>query len=66
MSESYLNGYRFGKAYASNYGTQKLLTSIRHPQFAAWTAQGGRTPADARNYHAGMIDAALAVVQGEK
>jgi hypothetical protein len=58
MSESYINGYRFGVAYASNRGMTALLRIALNP--------ARFHPSTPHEYRAGVVDAALAVVQGAK
>jgi hypothetical protein len=65
MSESYVNGYRFGVAYASNYGNAALLRFTR-TRVEPHRCNDAGCACDGRNYNAGIIDAALAVVQGVK
>lgn len=50
----YMNGFHFGFRYARGYGFRSLLK-------AALKGIAGKPAA----YHAGVVDAALALVQGE-
>lgn len=54
--DAYNNGYRFGTVYGFNYGKDSLLRAVRQAG-----ADNGR--AYVKDYVAGMVDAALVLVQ---
>jgi len=58
--EHYRNGLAFGLAYARNYGKDALLRAVRNPQ------QNPSLSTSARDYHVGVIDAALALFIAER
>ena len=64
MNDSYVNGYRFGISYAWNHGTRSLLRQVKRDETHA-TAPPYRM-VESVSYFAGMVDAALALVQGER